>query len=115
MSFSGNPAPVVRFICQEFKISLHDFYSRRQSIPLRGRVLSIARHTACWLLYKTAKSSYSEIGRIVYRGDHTMGMYAVRRIEKKRQENQEFLSFTNALLMEYKEENSWIWKQRVMS
>lgn len=97
---------IIAFICRKFKISEADFYSRRQSVPLRGRILALARHIACWLLYETSKNSFCDIGRIVYRGDHTMGMYAVRRIEKKRQENQGFLSFTNALLMEYKEENS---------
>lgn len=96
---------IIAFICRKFKISEADFYSRRQSVPPHGRVLPLARHTACWLMREASKKSYSEIGRIVYRGDHTMGIYAVKSIEKKRSNDVDFVYFTGSLLMEYKEEN----------
>lgn len=75
--------------CADFNITMEELVG-----PVRERVLVNIRHTIIWEIKTQVKpdASYPEVGRL-FNIDHTSCLYAVRRVEKARQEGVDILAF----------------------
>lgn len=71
------PEHILAAVCQYFGLETSDLMSGR-----RHRTLSIARGVAMYLVRKTARMSYPEIGALLGKRNHSTVISACRRIEK---------------------------------
>lgn len=61
----------------------HDCLVRDLKSDHRRRALVIARHEACWRLYREADLSLPRIGRFLGNRDHTTILHGIRQHEKR--------------------------------
>jgi chromosomal replication initiator protein len=83
------PGNVIRCVCEYFGLELSDLMSGR-----RQRTISLARSVAMFLVRKTAKLSFPEIGMRMGRRNHSTVISACRRIERAVERN-EHLTWTS--------------------
>ncbi len=77
------PDNVLGAVCSYFALELKDLMSGR-----RQRTISLARSMAMYLIRKTAKLSYPEIGGKLGKRNHSSVISACRRIESAIQRNE---------------------------
>jgi chromosomal replication initiator protein len=85
------PEAIVQAICNYFGVEAKDLMSGR-----RQRTISLARSVAMFLIRKTAKLSFPEIGQRMGRRNHSTVISACRRIDRAVQRN-EALTWTSSV------------------
>jgi chromosomal replication initiator protein len=85
------PENIMQAVCNYFGLELKDLMSGR-----RQRTISLARSVAMFLVRKTAKLSFPEIGTRMGKRNHSTVISACRRIERAVAKN-EPLAWTSAV------------------
>ena len=85
------PEAILQGVCEYFGLENKDLMSGR-----RQRTISLARSVAMYLVRKTAKLSFPEIGMRMGKRNHSTVISACRRIERAIQRN-EPLAWTSAV------------------
>src|SRR5216110_2568992 len=80
------PENVLQSVCNYFGLEHKDLMSGR-----RQRTISLARSVAMYLVRKTAKLSFPEIGMRMGTRNHSTVISACRRIEKAMQSNESLI------------------------
>jgi chromosomal replication initiator protein len=85
------PENIMQAVCNYFGLEHKDLMSGR-----RQRTISLARSVAMFLVRKTAKLSFPEIGSRMGKRNHSTVISACRRIERAVEKN-ESLAWTSAI------------------
>ena len=80
------PESILQAVCQYFGLEHKDLMSAR-----RQRTISLARSVAMFLVRKTAKLSFPEIGVRMGKRNHSTVISACRRIERAVEKNENLL------------------------
>lgn len=82
----------LRCVAESYLVSVAELLSKD-----RHKGIAEGRGVACWLLRTLTRMSFPEIGRALGNRDHTTIMAAVKKCERRREEERGFEVFTDAL------------------